>query len=248
MDAIVQDFCSKLSLSQLWPQERRLHAHTLHTLLPTQIPGGLRAAQHMGDILPAAVSERIHSSSELPCYLFIGGPSSSHQDYVEACETSNRDKEQTCDTHYNQRDDGMQAVDVLSMVENEEQAEAKHCHDVGRQRQEEEEEIAVVSPTNAVVDPGTVVVKVLHTVVADRAMGTAWWSVESTCRAPLHPDLDPPDLHGLVERGPEVILLILVLLSSWKDAGVHEGGHAEISQNKEEDNSIVDWHGYRETL
>lgn len=56
----------------------------------------------------------------------------------------------------------MQAVDALPMVEDEEQAEAEHGHDVSRQRQEEEEEVAVVPPADAVVDPRTVVVKVLQ--------------------------------------------------------------------------------------
>lgn len=56
----------------------------------------------------------------------------------------------------------MQAVNVLAMVEDKEQAEAKHGHDVSCQRQEEEEEVTVVPPTNAVVHPRTVVVEVLH--------------------------------------------------------------------------------------
>lgn len=55
----------------------------------------------------------------------------------------------------------MQAVDVLAVVEDKQQAEAKHGHDVSRQGQEEEEEVAVVSPADAVVHPRTVVVKVL---------------------------------------------------------------------------------------
>lgn len=60
------------------------------------------------------------------------------------------------------RDNGVQAVDVLAMVEDEEQAEAKHGHDVGRQRQKEEEEVTVVPSTDAVVHPRAVVVKVLQ--------------------------------------------------------------------------------------
>lgn len=60
------------------------------------------------------------------------------------------------------RDNGVQAVNALAMVEDEEQAEAEHRHDVSRQRQEEEEEVPVVPPTNTVVDPRTVVVEVLH--------------------------------------------------------------------------------------
>lgn len=56
----------------------------------------------------------------------------------------------------------MQPVDVLPVVKDEEEAEAEHGHDVGRQRQEEQEEVTVVPATDAVVDPRTVVVKVLR--------------------------------------------------------------------------------------
>lgn len=55
----------------------------------------------------------------------------------------------------------MQPVDVPLMVEDEEEAKAKHSHDVGRQGEQKEKEVAVVPAANAVVDPRTVVVKVL---------------------------------------------------------------------------------------
>lgn len=132
--AIVQNLCSQLGLCQLWPQKRRLQTHTLHTLLPAQIPGCLRAAEDMRHIPPTTIGERVNTSSELPCYLFIGCPASGHEHYVEASEASNRNEEQACNTHYSQRDNGMQAVNVLPMVENEEQPKAKHGHDVGCQR------------------------------------------------------------------------------------------------------------------
>lgn len=53
----------------------------------------------------------------------------------------------------------------------------------------------------------------LDTVVADGAVGAPWGPVEAAGRTPLHPDLDPPDLHRLVEGSTEVVLLVLVLLS-----------------------------------
>lgn len=56
----------------------------------------------------------------------------------------------------------MQPVDVPLMVEDEEEAEAEHGHDVGREGEQEEEEVAVVPAADAVVDPWTVVVKVLQ--------------------------------------------------------------------------------------
>ena len=36
--------------------------------------------------------------------------------------------------------------------------------------------------------------------------------------------------------------------TSGEDAGVHERGHAEVGQNEQEDDAIVDGHGHRETL
>lgn len=179
LDAVIQDLCSQLGFCQLWPQKRRLHTHTLHTLLSAQIPGRLRAAENVRDVLQTPVGERVDTSSELPCHLLIGSPASGHKHYVETSETSNRDEEQACNTHYSQRNDGVQAVDVLAMVEDEEQTKAEHSHDVSRQRQEEEEEVAVIPPADAVVHPRTVVVEILHTVVTDRAVGASWRSVEA---------------------------------------------------------------------
>ncbi len=56
----------------------------------------------------------------------------------------------------------MQAVDALAVIEDKEQAKAKHSHDVSRKRQEEEEEVSIIPPADAVVHPWTVVVEVLH--------------------------------------------------------------------------------------
>lgn len=38
LDAVVQDLGGQLGLGQLRPQEGGLHTHTLHTLLPAQVP------------------------------------------------------------------------------------------------------------------------------------------------------------------------------------------------------------------
>lgn len=167
---------------------------------------------------------------------------------MEPSETCYRDKEQTCHTHHSQCDDGVQAVNVLSVVQNEEEPEPEHGHDVGRERQQEQEEVSVVPATDAVVHPGAVVVKLLHTVVTDGAVGAARGSVEPAGGAPLHPHLDPPDLHRFIKRSAEVVLFVLVLLSSGEDAGVHERGHAEVCQDEQEDDSIIDGDSDRESL
>lgn len=38
------------------------------------------------------------------------------------------------------------------------------------------------------------------------------------------------------------------MLTPWKDAWVHEGGHTEVSQNKQENDSIVNGDSHREVL
>ena len=50
----------------------------------------------------------------------------------------------------------------MPVIQDEEEAEAEHGHDVSRQGEEEEKEVAVVPPADAVVYPGTVVVEVLQ--------------------------------------------------------------------------------------
>lgn len=56
----------------------------------------------------------------------------------------------------------MHSVQLLGVVENEKQAEAKDAHYVSRQGEQEQEEITVIPPANAVVDPRTVMIKILQ--------------------------------------------------------------------------------------
>lgn len=61
----------------------------------------------------------------------------------------------------------------------------------------------------------------LYAVVTDTAVGAPWRAVEVAGGAPLHADLDAPHIHVLVQRGAEVILLVLIFIrcgkkvSSW---------------------------------
>lgn len=132
--------------------------------------------------------------------------------------------------------------ELLHVVEDVEEAEAKHARDVGRQGEEEEEEVTVVPAADAVVHPGAVVVELLHAVVADAAVGTAGRPVEAAGGAPFHAHLDALDLHGFVKGRPEVVFFVFILFSSREDPWVHEGGHAEIGQHKEKHHRIVDGH------
>lgn len=52
----------------------------------------------------------------------------------------------------------------------------------------------------------------LHTVVTDAAVRAAGRPVEMAGGAPLHPDLNALDLHVLVERCSEIIILVLVFI------------------------------------
>lgn len=82
-------------------------------------------------------------------------------------------------------------------------------------------------------------VKVLHTVVTDAAVGAAWRAIEVACGTPFHPYLDAFNLHVLVEWSSEVVVFILVFICSWKNSRVHERCHAEIRKYKQEDEPIV---------
>ena len=69
------------------------------------------------------------------------------------------------------------------------ETEDKYGDHVKREGEEEHEEVSVVPPADAVVDPGAVVVEYLDTVVADGTVGTARRPVKLTRHAPLHPHL-----------------------------------------------------------
>lgn len=84
----------------------------------------------------------------------------------------------------------------------------------------------------------------LHAVVADAAVGAAGRAVEVAGGAPLHPYLDSFDLHVLVQRRAEVVVLILIFVCSWENSRVHESCHAEVCQHKQENESIVHWDGW----
>ena len=65
----------------------------------------------------------------------------------------------------------------------------KDTNHVKCQADQEHEEVSVVPPTNAIVDPGAVVVKYLNTIVTHTTVTTSRRSVELTCHTPLHTNL-----------------------------------------------------------
>lgn len=56
----------------------------------------------------------------------------------------------------------MYSVKLLCMVQDEEQPKTEDAHDVSCQREQEQEEVAVVPPAYTVVHPRTVVIKILQ--------------------------------------------------------------------------------------
>lgn len=56
----------------------------------------------------------------------------------------------------------MYLIKLLCVVQDEEQPEAKDAHDVSRQREQEQEEVAVVPPAYTIVHPWAVVIKILQ--------------------------------------------------------------------------------------
>ncbi len=52
----------------------------------------------------------------------------------------------------------------------------------------------------------------LHTVITDATVGAAWRSVEMTGGTPLHPHLNTLDVHVLVQRSAELVVLVLVFV------------------------------------
>lgn len=59
-------------------------------------------------------------------------------------------------------------------------------------------------------------------------MRAAWRPVEVTGGAPLHPDLDALDLHVLVERRSEIVVLVLVLIRCGRK---HADTHTHTKKN-----------------
>lgn len=103
----------------------------------------------------------------------------------------------------------------------------------------------------------------LHTVVAHAAVGAARRPVEVAGGAPLHPHLDALHVHVLVERRPELVVLVLVvvgwkttggivgsrhvndrapalwLLTHWQHTSIHKGRHGKVGQHKEEEDGAA---------
>lgn len=131
LNAVVQDLGLQLSLSECRSEERRLHVHRERAPLPAHVSGGLGAAEHMRNIPCAAIGERVNTSPKLPRHLFICGPAARNQHHVKPSEARDWDKKQTSHTHYSHSYSSVWRVQLMAVVQDINQAKAKHVNDVG---------------------------------------------------------------------------------------------------------------------
>ena len=129
---------------------------------------------------------------------------------------------------------------VIPVVQDVDKAQHEDGGHVDRERDEEHEEVAIVAPPDAVVDPGAVVVKDLYAVVADRAVRAAGRSVKLTCDTPLHSDGDSVDLDVAVQWSAEVIVPVLVGAGPGYHSRVHECGQRKVHDHEEGDGALDD--------
>lgn len=69
----------------------------------------------------------------------------------------------------------MHSVKLLCVIQNEEQPKAKDTHDVSCQREQEQEEVAVIPSAYAVVHPRTMVIKILQDDMEDGRKRACIW-------------------------------------------------------------------------
>jgi len=161
---------------------------------------------------------------------------------VEPCQAEDGYEEERDDDHDDDGDDcgdGLQLLRLL-VVEDEDQAEDEDADHVKREGDQKHEEVAIIPPTYAIVDPGTVVVKDLDAVVADGAVAAPRRPIELARDTPLHPHCDSVDLHVAVQRSSEIIVSVFVRTGTRYHPWVHEGGHGEVDENKEGDDPLED--------
>jgi hypothetical protein len=161
---------------------------------------------------------------------------------VEPRQSEDGYEEEGDDDHDDDGDDCRDGLQLLCflVIEDVDEAEDKDADHVKREGNEEHEEVAVVSPTYAIVDPGAVVVKDLNAVVADGAVAAPRRPIELTSDTPLHPHCDSVDLHVAVQRSSEIIVSVFVRTGARYHPWVHEGGHGEVDENKEGDDPLED--------
>jgi len=163
---------------------------------------------------------------------------------MKTSEAEDGYEENTDDAHDDDGDNGGDSLELLSVlvVEDVDKTEDEDAGHVKGERDQEHEEITVVPSANAIIDPRTVMIEYLDTVVTDAAMRAPRGSIELAGDAPLHTNRDTVDLYIPVERGTEVIVSVFVRTRTRNYSWVHKCSHGEVDENKKCDNSLEDWH------
>ena len=109
---------------------------------------------------------------------------------MKTCQAAYWKEHERYDAHHHHGDYRNHSGQLVLVVKDVHQTEHKDPDHVDGERDEEHEEVSVVPPSYAVVDPGTVVVEYLYAVVTDAAVRTAGRTIELTGDTPFHSDLD----------------------------------------------------------
>ena len=81
----------------------------------------------------------------------------------------------------------------------------------------------------------------LNAVIANWTVRASWRPVELTGDAPLHSNGDSVDLHISIQWSPKVVLSVFFGRRPRDDPGVHEGGQAEVHDDEDGQNPLIQW-------
>jgi len=161
---------------------------------------------------------------------------------VKSRQPTNREEHQGYDAHDHHGHNGGHLCKLLLVMKHMDQAKYKDTNHVKTQRYQKHEEVPIVAPSNTIVDPGTVVIKDLNTIVTNTAMTAPWRPVKLTSNAPLHSDYrDPVYLNISVKRSSEIIISVLIRTGSRDHTRIHKGCHGKIDQDEQCYDSLEDW-------
>jgi len=146
------------------------------------------------------------TATKFPGDLLICGSSPGDEHDVEAGESADGNDEKADDDHDHDRDNRFGRLHLaFPFQKHVKEREAEYGKHVKGERDEEEEKETVVSFSDAIVYPWTMMVEFLNAVVANRAMRASRGTVKLTGVAPLHSDSDSSDFHVFVQRRSKVV-------------------------------------------
>lgn len=108
------------------------------------------------------------------------------------------------------------------------------------ERDEKLEEVAIITTTNTVINPRTVVVKHLDAVVANAAVRTARRPVKFASCTPLHSYGYTVDLDTFVQWIWQFSVFYELISSSWINTRVHECSKTKICNDEDCQQALVD--------